>query len=177
MFLENIEMTFMAPCVSEENKIRLIAQMSTDITEVMPYLNAKIRNATYNKDTSTITFMKEVRLITLYPRKIFMAKIKNVTDAWQTLDWIKDTINELYENRDKIKPDYQRRVRITALELYGWLPKTNCRECGELTCLAFAVKLLLGQQKIVNCKPLFKPENAKMKEMIFNVVSALGYEV
>jgi ArsR family metal-binding transcriptional regulator len=58
-----------------------------------------------------------------------------------------------------------------------WLPKTNCRECGELTCLAFAVKLLSFEQKLENCKPLFTVKHSDLKKVMMDIAIALGHEL
>ncbi len=177
MFLEDIEMTFMEPCVAGPEYVRLFARMPRDISELMSYLNTVIKNATYNKETNTLCFTKEARLIALYPEKVAVAKAYNPTDAWQVLDWIKDTINETHENRDTIQPNYQRRSGITALDLFQFLPRLNCRKCDELTCLAFAVKLLMGERQIAECKPLFEAENNRLKKVLLDLVAALGYKI
>jgi len=176
MFLEEIEMMFMEPCVANKG-VRMFARMSKDISGLMPYLNTAIKNATYNKDGNTLCFTKEFRLITLYPEKVAMAKALNPTDAWQVLDWIKDTINETYENRDSIQPSHERRVGVTALDFFEWLPRLNCGKCGEPTCLAFAVRLLLGERGIEECEPLLTTEYNKLRKVAFDLVSALGYEL
>ena len=36
-------------------------------------------------------------------------------------------------------------------ELYHYLPKINCKRCGETTCLAFASKVVSGDKKIEQC--------------------------
>ena len=41
-----------------------------------------------------------------------------------------------------------------AMEIYQFLDKSNCRECGEKTCLAFAGAVFLGQKKIAACPKL-----------------------
>lgn len=38
-----------------------------------------------------------------------------------------------------------------AMAIFKRLPKTNCRECNETTCLAFASKVFLGQKPITSC--------------------------
>ena len=38
-----------------------------------------------------------------------------------------------------------------AMAIFKLLPKTNCRECDETTCLAFASKVFLGQKQITRC--------------------------
>ena len=47
------------------------------------------------------------------------------------------------------------------LNLYKFLPKTNCGECGEETCMAFAAGLIARERTIDECKPLFDPKKQK----------------
>lgn len=42
------------------------------------------------------------------------------------------------------------------LEAYKYLPQTNCGECGEATCMAFASKLIDRSGKPTQCPPLVK---------------------
>jgi len=44
-------------------------------------------------------------------------------------------------------------MALTALEIYKLLPKTNCRECGFSTCLAFAMQIAAGKAGIDQCPP------------------------
>jgi acetyl-CoA decarbonylase/synthase complex subunit gamma len=44
------------------------------------------------------------------------------------------------------------------LEVYQLLPKTNCGECGEPTCMAFASKLINRDAKLEDCIPLVKED-------------------
>jgi len=169
-YLKSITLCYVAPCMADEKKIRLIAYFNRDISELLPYLNAVIKGASYNKNAATLTYAKERRLINLYNIKITIAKADDIIDAWHILDEIKALINKTYENRVNIKPNYDEKVKVTALQIYGWLPKTNCKVCGETTCLAFACRLLLGEQKLSKCMPLsteskFAENNKIMQEM------------
>ncbi len=174
-FLETITLCYVAPCIADEKKIRLIAYFNRDITEILPYLNAVKKGASYNKNASTLTFAEERRLINLYNIKITIAKADDIIDTWHILDEVKALINKTYENRSNIKPNYEEKVKVTALQIYGWLPKTNCRACGEATCLAFAVKLLQGEQSLPRCQPLSSEsrflENRKIMQ---ELTEALG---
>ena len=69
------------------------------------------------------------------------------------------------------------RHRPTALQIYEWLPRTNCKARGEPTCLAFAVKLLLGKRGPQECQPLFLPQHATLRRAFFEIVAAFGYDV
>ncbi|MBN1105747.1 MAG: Fe-S cluster protein, partial [Deltaproteobacteria bacterium] len=45
----------------------------------------------------------------------------------------------------------------SAFEIFRLLDKSNCRECGEKTCLAFAGAVFTGQRKLREC-PRLNPE-------------------
>lgn len=169
MFLEKIDVTKVETCLADAEKIRLQAVLSQDIEELLPYLNTVIKNAVYNHYAKNLTFMKEFRLITLYPRKLTMAKAVNMTDALQVLDWLKDLINDTHRRQKEISPTFTKKERPTALQIYKWLPGTNCRRCGQLTCLAFAARLLSGENALVDCPPLAEVENSER----FNALQGL----
>jgi len=42
-------------------------------------------------------------------------------------------------------------LALTAVEIYKFLPKTNCGDCGVATCLAFAMKLAQKQAALDEC--------------------------
>jgi len=42
-------------------------------------------------------------------------------------------------------------MALTGLEIYKQLPKTNCKDCGFPTCLAFAMKMAAGQVSLDKC--------------------------
>ncbi|MBM4467461.1 MAG: acetyl-CoA decarbonylase/synthase complex subunit gamma [Chloroflexi bacterium] len=51
-------------------------------------------------------------------------------------------------------------MALSGLEIYKLLPKTNCKECGFPTCLAFAMKLAAKQAELVACP--YVSEEAKV---------------
>lgn len=42
-------------------------------------------------------------------------------------------------------------MALSALQIYKYLPKTNCKDCGDPTCLAFAMKLAASKADIAKC--------------------------
>jgi len=174
-YLKSITLCYVAPCMADEKKIRLIGYFDRDITEILPYINAVIKGASYNKGASTLTYAKERRLINLYNIKITIAKADDIIDAWKVLDEVKELINRTYKNKDTIKPNYEEKIKVTALQIYGWLPKSNCKACGEATCLAFACRLLLGEQKLSKCVPLSSEQKfSENRKIMQEIVEALG---
>jgi acetyl-CoA decarbonylase/synthase complex subunit gamma len=42
-------------------------------------------------------------------------------------------------------------AKLTGIQIQKLLPKTNCKECGSNTCLAFAMKLAAGKAELKEC--------------------------
>ena len=59
---------------------------------------------------------------------------------------------------------------LSPIDVYKLLPKTNCKECGEENCMAFAAKIVNREVQVDQCPPLLKKENEKaynqLKEML-----------
>jgi len=59
---------------------------------------------------------------------------------------------------------------LSPLDLYRLLPRTNCGECEEKNCMAFAAKVVNREVTIEECPPLlqekYKDEYAKLKEIL-----------
>lgn len=166
----------LAPCVADETKIRLIAHISGDLTEVFPYLNAVIPTASYNRNGPTFTFMDGYRMISLYSRRITVAKADEIVNAWRVLETIRVRANETWLRRREIRPCDEMRKKPPALEIFKRLPRTNCRACGERTCLAFATKVWSGAARPSQCKPVFEGEHAHLRDPLQEICRGLGVE-
>ncbi len=53
-------------------------------------------------------------------------------------------------------------MALTGLEIYKLLPKTNCKDCGYPTCLAFAMKLAAKQATLDDCPHVSEEAKAKL---------------
>jgi acetyl-CoA decarbonylase/synthase, CODH/ACS complex subunit gamma len=42
-------------------------------------------------------------------------------------------------------------MALTGLQIFKLLPNTNCKKCGQPTCLAFAMKLAAGKESLARC--------------------------
>jgi acetyl-CoA decarbonylase/synthase complex subunit gamma len=47
---------------------------------------------------------------------------------------------------------------LSPIEVYQLLPGTNCKECGETNCMAFAAKLVNREATLHECTPLLEPK-------------------
>ena len=66
---------------------------------------------------------------------------------------------------------------LSPIDIYKLLPRTNCKECGEENCMAFATKIVNREVNVDQCLPLLKKEHAKayaqLKEMLKPPVKAV----
>ena len=177
MLLNSYKIARVLPCLADPEKIRIIAELSNEIHEVFPYLNAILKGCIYNHPALTLTIKKDGKLFTLHFRHITLAKIEDENEAEEILKWLKDLINETYEKRDQIEPNYSKGAELRALDIYKLLPGTNCKKCGELTCLAFAVKFVGQEMGITKCTPLFLDEYQEKRKVLFELLHAAGYDV
>ena len=177
MLLHSYKITRVLPCLADPEKIRVIAETPDEIHEVFPYLNATLKGCIYNHPALTLTIKKDQKLITLHVRHITLAKIEDENEAEGLLKWLKDLINETYERRDMIEPNYSKGADLKALDIYKLLPGTNCKKCGELACLAFAVKLVSEGIDIMKCSPLFSGEHEGKQRVLLELLHAAGYNV
>jgi len=177
MLLSSYNITRILPCLADPEKIRVIAEISDEIHEVFPYLNAILKGCIYNHPALTLTIKKDGKLFTLHAHHITLAKIEDEKEAEEILKWLQDLINETYEKREQIEPNYSMAAELKALDIFKLLPGTNCKKCGELTCLAFAVLLVGRDTEITKCDPLFSEKYQEKRNVLLEILQAAGYEV
>lgn len=177
MLLKKVVIISVLPCVAESDKIRYIAEFDADISEVMPYLNATIENAVYNHEGKNITLAKDGMMVGIHGRRIAAGKVGDIAAAAELNAWLADTVNDVWRRRSEIKPNYERRRKPSAVDLYKLLPRTNCGRCGEKTCIAFAVKLSEEQKNVVACAELFSGKFDDKKSELLRILKECGYSV
>jgi acetyl-CoA decarbonylase/synthase complex subunit gamma len=55
-------------------------------------------------------------------------------------------------------------MALTGIQIYKLLPKTNCKDCGDPTCLAFAMKLAAGKAELSQCPHVSDEAQASLAE-------------
>jgi ArsR family metal-binding transcriptional regulator len=177
MLLKELRFRVIPPeCNPSSQKLNAIAELQESIEEVFPYLNGLIKGCLYNPDSKILSFKKDGRLITLQPHQIAVTKLNDEQEAEKIFHWLKELINVTYEGRETLKPDYQGREPIKVLDIFKLLPGTNCRQCGEPTCMAFAAKLQQDEIPILKCPPLFTDPFQEKRERLLSLLKEAGYE-
>ncbi len=169
-----IAITVLQPCMADSTKIRAIAHIGGGLADVFPYMNAVMPDAFYNPQGPTFTWRDGYRMITLYPRRIAVAKADEIVDLWRVLELIRVRFNLCWQRRGEITPSFTLRERPPALEIYYRLPRTNCGACGETTCFAFAFKVWGGLTTLFRCAPVFSGDYRHLEEALLEICAGLG---
>jgi ArsR family metal-binding transcriptional regulator len=153
-YLESISLTKTLPCLAEPGKIIVIGKPDRPLSDVLPYLATLPGIIAYNPETLTITFRRQPGFMTLSTDKVTITQIKDTQEGLELLAALKEAINTVWDQRSRL-------VAVTAgkraprhLDIWELLPRTNCGQCGEATCLAFAVGLLQQKRNLSDCLPL-----------------------
>jgi ArsR family metal-binding transcriptional regulator len=145
---------FRPECNPSFQSLHCIARLDQDVTEALPYLNATLGGFEYLKDPPAVTFRIQGKLITVHPREIAINALRDEEEADKILEWLKREINHAWENRDKIMPNYEGAPKPKILEILKLLPKTNCHDCGQPTCMVFATLAAQGVKDANDCPAL-----------------------
>ena len=145
---------FRPECNPSFQSLHCIAHLDQDVTAVLPYLNTVLGGFEYLKEPPAVTFKVHGKLITVHPRQIAVNALRDEEEADKILEWLKAEINETWEKRDQIEPKFEGSPKPKILEILKLLPKTNCRECGQATCMVFATLAAQGVKDAEDCPAL-----------------------
>jgi ArsR family metal-binding transcriptional regulator len=166
MLVESYRKEFCLPPNPKARHLRCYAHLDGDITEVLPYLNTALGGYQYYKDPPMLTLKYQAKLITLYPKMIAINMVKDEAEAEKILEWLKEEINNTWENRSEIKPSFEVSPRPGILDILRLLPKDNCQECGQPTCLVFATQVSDGAVVYDDCPKLDETSKSILKQYL-----------
>lgn len=159
MFLRDYTLrAVLSDCNPSSLKVNALADLSTDISEVLPFLNTVLKGRQYDQEERNLTIKREGHFITFWPRQIAITKLEDENEARVVMEELKKILNETYEKRDQIKPTYTSRPIPRPLEIFRLLPGKNCKECGEPTCMAFSLRLINDEIGWKQCPLLLTKE-------------------
>jgi ArsR family metal-binding transcriptional regulator len=169
--IKNYEITlFEPPCLPGSPRWSSIVNIDADLTELLPYLNGYLKKRFYDPNTNTVVFKMNGHGVAVRPREIRIGNLTDRDEGEKAAREAIDFINKVDEKKSEITPDYTRKEPPKTIEIFKLLPKTNCRKCGRLTCMAFASALAKGNADIDECPELFEEkygENRKKIEALF----------
>ncbi len=154
MYLNSITLTHTLPCLAEPGKIIVIGKPDCSLAEVIPYLANLPGVIAYNPEACTLTFRRQPGFMTLYMDKVYITQVKDTEEGLELLKALVNAINATWQHRAELVAVTAKKQAPRHLDIYALLPQTNCRQCGEATCLAFAVLLIQQKRGLEECIPL-----------------------
>ncbi len=178
MLLDEYQLRIVLPdCNFSAETVNAIATLPKDISEVFPYLHTVLKGLQYIDKNKILTIKREGHLITFRPKEIAITKLEDEKEARRVMEELKQIINETYQRRDTIEPDYTMPRELKSSDILKLLPGTNCKECGERTCFAFSFKLIRHEVEISKCAALSSKEYEEKRKGLLKLLDASGYEV
>lgn len=159
----------LSDCNPSSLKVNAIADLSEDISEVLPYLNTALKGLQYYAEEKILSAKRGGRLITFRPRQIALTKLEDEKEATAVMEELKQIVNETYANKNHIEPTYTSRPIPRPLDIFKLLPGKNCKECGEATCMAFALKLINDEVEWKQCLLLFTKEFEASRQKLIQI--------
>jgi ArsR family metal-binding transcriptional regulator len=154
---------FRPECNPSFQSLHCLAHLDQDIREVLPYLNTVLGGDEYYQDPPAVTFRPQGKLITVHPDRIAINALKDEEEADRILEWLKREINEAWERRNEITPSFESAPKPKLLEILKLLPKTNCGQCREPTCMVFAARVAEGAKGPEDCPPLSQEGKTRLQ--------------
>jgi len=153
-YLGSISLTRILPCLAEPGKIIVIGKPSRSLDEALPYLATLPGVIAFNPETLTLTFRRQPGFLTLYADKVYITQVKDSDEGLELLKALVDAVNATWEKRAELVAITAARRAPRWLDIWSLLPQTNCKQCGEATCMAFAAGLLQQTRELTECLPI-----------------------
>lgn len=149
---------FRSKCQASAQGFHCYAHLESDVSAVLPYLNTALGGFVYTADPPSLMLKNYGKLITIHSRKIAVNALRDPEEAEKIVAWLQREINETWERREQITPSTSSAKQPVLIEVLKLLPRSNCRECGQPTCMVFATRVVEGSMDQEGC-PALTPEN------------------
>lgn len=167
MWVDNYDLeVFTPPCEPGAERYSAVAHLTHSIAEVLPYLNATLAGANYMPSANALTWKRAGHLVAFHADRVAVSNLADREEAISELDRMIDLVNRTWDRRAEITPDYQAQKRSSPMTIYQLLPQTNCRECGEATCMAFAFGLIQVNHTLEECPALTAEQLAALEILL-----------
>jgi ArsR family metal-binding transcriptional regulator len=166
MLLKQYIAKFVRPPNPTAHHLRCYAHLEGDIGAVLPYLNTVLKGHQFCPEPPSLTLKFQAKLITLTAREIAINMVKDQAEAFAILEWLTKEINATWARRGEITPRFEVAAPPRVLDVLKFLPRSNCRVCGQPTCMVFAVQVCQGAQDLAACPGLDQENLQRLREYL-----------
>jgi ArsR family metal-binding transcriptional regulator len=143
---------------------RLVIKLHDDISEVLPYLNVELASPTdYRHEQKFLLWKNRDKVYAFRPDEISIATVSDNEEAQKLTERIIETVNSIWKRRNGISPSFEGKKPVPqVLDILKLLPRSNCKECGFATCMAFAAELRTDFMKSSLCPYITEHDLARL---------------
>lgn len=156
-------------------------RLDQDVRPLFPYINALLDDALFYEKPEHVRFLFNGYRCFLYQNTTVAYFFDSKTAAKEFASGVIDFLNGIYDQKEDIKPNYNQIKQVPIIDILKILPKTNCKECGFLTCMAFAAALIKGKVTAQACPSLASPISESAEYPIFdnegNIVDTVSLQI
>jgi len=167
---------FPPPCLPGADTWSGRVSLDTDIGEVLPYLNARLEKGDYDHAAGVLVWKDQGHSYAFRRQEIKAGPARDREEARQLVDQAVALVNEVWRERERIEPNYERRFVPNLMQVYRLLPRTNCGKCGFATCMAFAASLREAKTGLNSCPALEQPEYRDSRRGLLELLGLGGCE-
>ncbi len=149
----------------------LLISLPKDISGVMPFLNSVLQDTRYDHENHILIGRDGSRGFAFRPHEIRIGAVADPNDAADVAREAVELVNRVWAERERIPPSLRERSAPPVYEIYRHLPRTNCKQCGSQTCLAFAARLRAGEAELEQCPTLGLAGHAADRQKIAHLLA------
>ena len=126
-------------------------KLNSDVSPLFPYIHRIIESSLYFEKPLYIQFDLEGYHCALYPDNLSAGMFENREQAIEFFEKLSSFLNDIAEKKDSIAPNHNFHKPRPVFDIFKMLPKTNCKECGFPTCMAFAAAVSKNETDLHKC--------------------------
>jgi ArsR family metal-binding transcriptional regulator len=153
-YLDTITLIKILPCLAEPGRIIVIGKPNRPLDDVLPYLASLPGIIAWNPEALTLTFRRPQGFMTLYHDKVYITQVVDTAEGLELFAALKEAVNAVWEKRAELTAVTAKKRAPRHLDIWELLPRSNCGQCNEATCLAFAVAVVQQKRLLTECPPL-----------------------
>jgi len=156
-------------------------ELNVDIAPLFPFINALAERAELYERPKMIRFPLDQTFCVLYPTHGLATPFGGRTQAMAFMERLFAFLNDTHRRSEKIKPKHRTFRRVSVIEILRLLPQNNCRECGFVSCMAFAANLSQQQTLPDQCPHMEFPLSTQADYPVYdsdgNIRSTVRIEI
>jgi ArsR family metal-binding transcriptional regulator len=103
-------------------------------------------------------------LITVHHDRIAINALKDEAD--KILECLKQEIKQAWKNREMTEPSLESFSKDLILDVLELLPRSNCQQCSQPTCMVFAILVADGAKGPEGCLALQDPHRPYLEKYL-----------